>query len=147
MLKPVILVLLETLTPVLSIIVSSLLGVDIKILSNALKKSNAKDKKSETLSNAFDTVAVKLEESKQVIEEAMQQVEEQRKLVQQMKEEAEISQRISEMNAEQLEALSKVMDKSFAKNEKESRPRNFRTNLFFCVLGAVLGLILSRIFA
>lgn len=137
----------EALTPVLRILVSVVLDVDLSDLAKAFDKSVAKKSESDQLTDAFDEVTAKLQESKAIIEDAMHQVDEQRRVVEQLKEEAEISRQVSNMNADQLKALSKVMEKTLAKNDKQSLPRNLLINLFFCILGAVLGFILARIFS
>ena len=132
--------------PALRTLVSVALDVDLSDLAKVFEKSVAKKSDSDQLTDAFDEVTAKLQESKAVIEDAMRQVDEQRKLVDQLKEEAEISRQVSNMNEDQLKALSKVMEKTLAKNDKQSLPRNLLINFFFCVLGAVLGFILARIF-
>ena len=126
--------------------VSVALDVDLSDLAKVFEKTTTKKSESDQLTDAFDEVTAKLQESKAVIEDAMRQVDEQRKVVEQLKEEAEISRQVSNMNEDQLKALSKVMEKTLTKNDKQSMPRNILINLFFCVLGAVLGIIFTRLF-
>lgn len=126
--------------------VSVALDVDLSDLAKVFEKTITKKSESDQLTDAFDEVTAKLQESKAVIEDAMRQVDEQRKVVEQLKEEAEISRQVSNMNEDQLKALSKVMEKTLTKNDKQSMPRNILINLFFCVLGAVLGIIFTRLF-
>lgn len=137
----------EAFLPAIRTMVSVALDIDLSVLAKVFEKTTAEKSDSDQLTDAFDEVTAKLQESKIVIEDAMRQVDAQRKLVEQLKEEAEISRQISNMNEDQLKALSKVMEKTLAKNERQSMPRNILINFFFCVLGAVLGFILSRIFA
>lgn len=126
--------------------VSVALDVDLSDLAKVFEKTTTKKSEADQLTDAFDEVTAKLQESKAVIEDAMRQVDEQRKVVEQLKEEAEISRQVSNMNEDQLKALSKVMEKTLTKNDKQSMPRNILINLFFCVLGAVLGIIFTRLF-
>lgn len=137
----------EAILPAIRTMVSVALDIDLSVLAKVFEKTTAEKSDSDQLTDAFDEVTAKLQESKIVIEDAMRQVDAQRKLVEHLKEEAEISRQVSNMNEDQLKALSKVMEKTLAKNEKQSMPRNILINLFFCVLGAVLGFVLSRIFA
>lgn len=62
-----------------------------------------------------------------------------------MKKDAEISQQISSMNQEQVNALNKVLEGTLNKQEKKSSFKNILLNLFFCVLGAVLGYVFGKI--
>ena len=136
----------EAFLPAIRTLVSVALDGDLSDLAKVFEKTAAKKSDADQLTDAFDEVTAKLQESKAVIEDAMRQVDEQRKLVDQLKEEAEISRQVSNMNEDQLKALSKVMEKTLAKNDKQSLPRNLLINFFFCVLGAVLGFILAHIF-
>lgn len=62
-----------------------------------------------------------------------------------MKKDAEISQQISSMNQEQVNALNNVLESTLNKQEKKSTFKNILFNLFFSFLGAVLGYVLGKI--
>ena len=71
-------------------------------------------------------------------------MEKQKKLFVQMKKDAEISQQVSEMNKQQVEALSGLLENTLNKQEKKSFPKTFLWNLFFCILSAILGFVLGK---
>ena len=72
-------------------------------------------------------------------------MEKQKKLFEQMKQEAEISQQITSMNQEQVEALNKLLENTLNKQEKKAFPKTFLWNLFFCLLSTILGYILGKL--
>ena len=61
-----------------------------------------------------------------------------------MKKDAEISQQVSEMNKQQVEALNVLLENTLNKQEKKSFPKTFLWNLFFCILSAILGFVLGK---
>ena len=61
----------------------------------------------------------KLEESKNIIDNALLEMEKQKKLFVQMKKDAEISQQVSEMNKQQVEALNVLLENTLNKQEKK----------------------------
>lgn len=94
----------------------------------------------------IDTVNAKLLESKQIIEKAMGEIEEQKKIFEQMKQEAEISRQVSLLNQDQVNAFNTILSNTLDRQERKSLPKNIGLSLFFCVLGAVLGFILGKLF-
>lgn len=125
-------------------LVSAILGIDLKAIQDSLNKENLKNAGKLDISDNIDAVSKKLEDSKEMIETALLEVEKQKTLFDQMKKEAEISQQISSMNQEQIDALSKVLEKTLSKQDKKAFPKMFFWNLFFCVLSAVLGFVLGK---
>lgn len=125
--------------------ISNFLGVDLKELKKSLDKKNLKESGNLEISENIDNVSKKLEESKKIIENALLEVEKQKKLFEEMKKDAEISQQISSMNQEQVNALNKVLEGTLNKQEKKTTFKNILFNLFFSFLGAVLGYILGKI--
>ena len=73
-------------------------------------------------------------------------MEKQRNLYEQMKTDAEISRQISSMNEEQVKALGVLLEKTLNTQEKKSFPKNILFNLFFCILSAVIGYVLGKVF-
>lgn len=126
-------------------ILSTLLGADLKALKKAFDKNTEKSNNLETSEN-IDAVSKKLSESKEIIENALLEIEKQKELFENMKKEAEISQQISTMNQDQVNALNQLLEGTLNKQEKKSSRKNILLNLFFSVLGAVLGFILGKVF-
>lgn len=90
-------------------------------------------------------VSKKLEESKNIIDNALLEMEKQKKLFVQMKKDAEISQQVSEMNKQQVEALNVLLENTLNKQEKKILfLKSFLWNLFFCILSAILGFVLGK---
>lgn len=131
---------------ILSTMFSAVIGVDLKDIRKALNKEKLKNSGNLEISENIDTVSKKLEESKEIIENALLEMDKQKKLFERMKKDAEISQQISNMNKEQIMAVNEVLEKTLNKQDKKSFPKNFFWNLFFCVLGAVLGFALGKFF-
>ena len=131
---------------IISSIISEILGVNLKEVKKSLDKKALKESGNLEISENIDNVSKKLEESKEIIENALLEVEKQKRLFEEMKKEAEISQQISSMNQEQVNALNKVLEGTLNKQEKKSSWKNIFLNLFFSVLGAVLGFVLGKIF-
>lgn len=127
-------------------LISTFLGVDLKIIKESLNKKTLKDSENLEISENIDKVSRKLEESKTIIENALLEVEKQKKLFEQMKKEAEISSQISSMNQEQILALNTLLESTLNKQEKKSSKKNTLQNLFFCILSAILGFALGKIF-
>lgn len=128
---------------------SSILGVNLKKLEKLFNKyvtknSEGKNPENSEISESIDTVSEKLNESKEIIDKALLEIENQKKLFEEMKQEAVISQQITSMNQEQVEAMNKLLEITLSKQEKKSFPKNLIWNLFFCVLSAVLGFILGK---
>ncbi|EOS72892.1 hypothetical protein C817_05318 [Dorea sp. 5-2] len=134
----------EIYSAILSTLVSADLGISLKDLKKILYKEKYKNTESLEISKSIDTVSRKLEDSKEIIENALLEMEEQKKLFEQMKKEAEISQQISSMNEEQVSALNELLEKTLNRQDKKAFPKNFLWNLFFCVLSAVLGFLLGK---
>lgn len=126
-------------------ILSTLLGADLKALKKAFDKNTEKSNNLE-ISENIDAVSKKLSESKEIIENALLEIEKQKELFENMKKEAEISQQISTMNQDQVNALNQLLEGTLNKQEKKSSRKNILLNLFFSVLGAVLGFILGKVF-
>lgn len=129
---------------VLISIISSFLGVNLRDIKKTLDKENLKSSGNLEISESIDTVSKKLEDSKDIIENALLEIEKQKKLFEQMKKEAEISQQITTMNQEQVTALNELLESTLNKQEKKSFPKTFLWNLFFCVLSAILGFVLGK---
>lgn len=127
-------------------LISAFLGINLKELKKSLDKNNLKESDNLEISENIDNVSKKLEESKEIIENALLEMEKQKKLFEEMKKDAEISQQISSMNQEQVNALNKVLEGTLNKQEKKSSLKNILLNLFFSVLGAVIGFVLGKIF-
>ena len=134
----------ESLYAAIETIMSAVIGIDLHSLKKILDKKKMKDTPTSELSENIDKVSLKLEESKEIIENALAEMEKQKRLFEEMKREAEISQQITSMNSEQVEALNNLLEATLNKQEKKSFPKNFFWNLFFCVLSAVLGYILGK---
>ena len=124
---------------VLISIISSFLGVSLKDIKTSLNKENLKTSENNVISESIDSVSMNLQNSKQIIENALLEMEKQKKLFEQMKQEAEISQQITSMNQEQVEALNKLLENTLNKQEKKAFPKTFLWNLFFCLLSANCG--------
>lgn len=126
-------------------LISSFWGVSLKDIKKALNKEVPENTERVEISESIDTVSKKLEDSKEIIENALSEINKQKKLFEQMKQEAVISQQITSMNQEQVDAMNKLLERTLSKQEKESFPKNLLWNLFFCVLSAVLGFVLGKI--
>lgn len=125
-------------------IISSFLGVNLKDIKKSLNKESLKRSEDIKISESIDSVSKNLEDSKEIIENTLLEMEKQKKLFEQMKREAEISQQITTMNQEQVDALNKLLESTLDKQEKRAFPKTFLWNLFFCILSAILGFILGK---
>ena len=130
---------------VLISVISSFLGVDLKAIKASLNKEKLKTSEDNEISENIDYVSKNLQNSKEIIENALLEMEKQKKLFEQMKQEAEISQQITSMNQEQVEALNKLLENTLNKQEKKAFPKTFLWNLFFCLLSTILGYILGKL--
>ena len=124
-------------------LVSNIIGIDLKQIKRVLDKEKLR-KSGQEISDSIDVVSKKLEESKDIIDNALLEMEKQKKLFVQMKKDAEISQQVSEMNKQQVEALNVLLENTLNKQEKKSFPKTFLWNLFFCILSAILGFVLGK---
>ena len=87
-------------------LVSNIIGIDLKQIKRVLDKEKLRKSGQVEISDSIDVVSKKLEESKNIIDNALLEMEKQKKLFVQMKKDAEISQQVSEMNKQQVEALN-----------------------------------------
>ena len=125
-------------------LVSNIIGIDLKKINRVLDKEKLRKSGQVEISDSIDVVSKKQEESKDIIDNALLEMEKQKKLFVQMKKDAEISQQVSEMNKQQVEALSVLLENTLNKQEKKSFPKTFLWNLFFCILSAILGFVLGK---
>lgn len=130
---------------VLISVISSFLGVNLKDIKASLNKENLKTSEDNVISVSIDSVSKNLQDSKEIIENALLEIEKQKKLFEQMKQEAEISQQITTMNQEQVNALNTLLENTLNKQEKKTFPKTLLWNLFFCLLSAILGYILGKL--
>ena len=126
-------------------LVSNIIGIDLKQIKRVLDKEKLRKSGQVEISDSIDVVSKKLEESKDIIDNALLEMEKQKKLFVQMKKDAEISQQVSEMNKQQVEALNVLLENTLNKQEKKSFPKTFLWNLFFCILSAILGFVLINL--
>ena len=129
---------------VLISVISSFLGVNLKDIKASQNKENLKTSEDNVISVSIDSVSKNLQDSKEIIENALLEIEKQKKLFEQMKQEAEISQQITTMNQEQVNALNTLLENTLNKQEK-TFPKTLLWNLFFCLLSAILGYILGKL--
>lgn len=134
-----------TILEVLISVISSFLGVSLKDIKTSLNKENLKTTENNEISESIDSVSKNLQDSKEIIENALLEMEKQKKLFEQMKQEAEISQQITAMNQEQVNALNTLLENTLDKQEKKAFPKTLLWNLFFCLLSAILGYILGKL--
>ena len=120
---------------------SSVIGIDLVKLKKALDK----DTNQVTISERMDAVSKNLDESKEVIENTLAEIEKHKIAFENMKQEAELSQRIADMNKEDVEAINTVLEVTLNKQEKKSMPKTILINAVFCIIGAVLGAIFGFI--
>ena len=125
-------------------LVSNIIGIDLKQIKRVLDKEKLRKSGQVEISDSIDVVSKKLEESKDIIDNALLEMEKQKKLLVQIKKDAEISQQVSEMNKQQVEALNVLLENTLNKQEKKSFPKTFLWNLFFCILSAILGFVLGK---
>lgn len=116
---------------VLISVISSFLGVNLKDIKASLNKENLKTSEDNVISVSIDSVSKNLQDSKEIIENALLEIEKQKKLFEQMKQEAEISQQITTMNQEQVNALNTLLENTLNKQEKKDFSQNtFMESIF-----------------
>lgn len=124
---------------------SSFIGIDLK----RIKRAISRDTDSTDISKRIDAICKNLDQSKEAIETTLAEIEKQKKEFEQLKQEAELSQKITNMNKEEIEALNQMLEATLDKQEKKAMPKTIGINIAFCiasaVLGAFLGFILSRV--
>ena len=125
-------------------LISAVLDIDLKSIKKVFDKEKLKNTGNLEISQSIDTVSKKLEDSKEIIENALIEMEKQKKLYEEMKKEAEISKQVTSMNQEQVSALNELLENTLNRQEKKSFPKNFLWNLFFCILSAVIGFALGK---
>ncbi len=125
-------------------LISNIIGIDLKQIKRVFNKEKLRKSGQMEVSDSIDVVSQKLEESKDIIDNALLEMENQKKLFMQMKKDAEISQQVSEMNKQQVDALNVLLENTLNKQEKKSFPKTFLWNLFFCILSAILGFVLGK---
>ena len=130
---------------VLISVISSFLGVNLKDIKTSLNRGNLKNSEGNVISESIDSVSKNLQNSKEIIENALLEMEKQKELFEQMKHEAEISQQITAMNQEQVNALNTLLESTLDKQEKKAFPKTLLWNLFFCLLSAMLGYVLGKL--
>ena len=130
---------------VLISIISSFLGVNLKDIKTSLNKERLKKPEGNVISESIDSVSKNLQNSKEIIENALLEIEKQKELFERMKHEAEISQQITAMNQEQVNALNTLLENTLDKQEKKAFPKTLLWNLFFCLLSAILGYIIGKL--
>ena len=126
-------------------VISSFLGVNLKDIKTSLNRGNLKNSEGNVISESIDSVSKNLQNSKEIIENALLEMEKQKELFEQMKHEAEISQQITAMNQEQVNALNTLLESTLDKQEKKAFPKTLLWNLFFCLLSAMLGYVLGKL--
>ena len=100
---------------VLISVISSFLGVNLKDIKTSLNRGNLKNSEGNVISESIDSVSKNLQNSKEIIENALLEMEKQKELFEQMKHEAEISQQITAMNQEQVNALNTLLESTLDK--------------------------------
>lgn len=131
----------EATSTVLSSVISSLLGVNLKDIQKVFTKGQIENLE---ISESIDIVSQKLEDSKAIIDNALIEIDKQKKLFEQMKSEAEISQQIASLNEDQVAALNILLAKTLNTQDRKALPKTILLNLFFCILSAVLGFLLGK---
>lgn len=114
---------LQALTEMSTSIISNLLGVNLKDIKKSLDKAKFGNSENSNIGENIDAVSKKLEDSKEIIENALLEMEKQKRLFEELKKEAEISQQISSMNEEQMTALNNLLETTLNKQEKKSFPK------------------------
>ena len=75
-------------------LVSNIIGIDLKQIKRVLDKEKLRKSGQVEISDSIDVVSKKLEESKNIIDNALLEMEKQKKLFVQMKKDAEISSKL-----------------------------------------------------
>ena len=126
-------------------LVSNIIGIDLKQIKRVLDKEKLRKSGQVEISDSIDVVSKKLEESKNIIDNALLEMEKQKKLFVQMKKDAEISQQVSEMNKQQVEALNVLLENTLNKQEKKSFP-NFSLESFLLYIKCNIRFCIRKIF-
>lgn len=129
-------------TVVIDYMLTSITGIDSKQLRKAFRKATHTTNEADIVSDSFDDVTKKLNDSKKIIEEVLIKVEEQRKIADQLKQEAETNKQIAALTDEQRQALSRVLEKTLQKNSR----RGLVFDALFCILSAIIGFVLGKLF-
>lgn len=112
-------------------VLSYFVGIDLKELRKTFKKGKSLNTDTYRISENIDIVSQKLEESKDIIDNALLEMDRQKKLYEKMKKEAEISQQVSSMSKEQISAVNEILEKTLIKQDKKSFSKNLLLNCFF----------------
>lgn len=122
-------------------LISAALGINPKDIKKVMHKTAIRESEGSEIAQSIDTVSQKLEESREIINNALLEMDKQKELFEQIKAEAEVSQQIASMNKDQVAALNKLLEKTLDKQDKKAFPKTLFWNIFFCVLSAVLGAV------
>ena len=125
-------------------ILSATIGIDFKGIKKSLDRKKLMESGNHEISDSIDIVSEKLEDSKQIIDNALLEMEKQKKLYEQLKADAELSKQISSLNKEQIDAVTSILEGTLNQKDKNSFYKTFFWNLFFCILSAVLGFLLGK---
>ena len=135
---------MNTLFEIYLSILSASIGIDFKGIKKSLDRRKLVESGNHEISDSIDIVSEKLEDSKQIIVNALLEIEKQKKLYEQLKADAELSKQISSLNKEQIDAVTSILEGTLNQKDKNSFYKTFFWNLFFCVLSAVLGFLLGK---
>lgn len=135
---------MNTLFEIYLSILSASIGIDFKGIKKSLDRRKLVESGNHEISDSIDIVSEKLEDSKQIIDNALLEIEKQKKLYEQLKADAELSKQISSLNKEQIDAVTSILEGTLNQKDKNSFYKTFFWNLFFCVLSAVLGFLLGK---
>ena len=135
---------MNTLFEIYLSILSASIGIDFKGIKKSLDRRKLVESGNHEISDSIDIVSEKLEDSKQIIDNALLEIEKLKKLYEQLKADAELSKQISSLNKEQIDAVTSILEGTLNQKDKNSFYKTFFWNLFFCVLSAVLGFLLGK---
>lgn len=135
---------MNTLFEIYLSILSATIGIDFKGIKKSLDRKKLMESGNHEISDSIDIVSEKLEDSKQIIDNALLEIEKQKKLYEQLKADAELSKQISSLNKEQIDAVTSILEGTLNQKDKNSFYKTFFWNLFFCILSAVLGFLLGK---
>lgn len=119
------------------------IGLDKKTIKKIFKKNNIQENE---IDKNFIEIKAKLNESQDIIETVLADVEKQMKTYEQKKNEAIVSENIATLNKAEVEAVNKVLAKTLASESKRSSTQNIIWGAIFCILSALLGFWLGKIF-
>ena len=135
---------MNTLFEIYLSILSATIGIDFKGIKKSLDRKKLMESGNHEISDSIDIVSEKLEDSKQIIDNALLEIEKQKKLYEQLKADAELSKQISSLNKEEIDAVTSILEGTLNQKDKNSFYKTFFWNLFFCILSAVLGFLLGK---